>query len=83
MKRFASILIIIVLMFGLVGCGGNETPQKVDKTEQTSTETQQEETESKEAAKEEEPSQEIFNIGDSIQIGDVIVTVNSAFFKIQ
>ncbi len=74
MKRFASILVIVVLMFGLVGCGGNETPQKVeDRTEQSSTETLKEETESKE----EESVQEAFEIGDVIQIGNVIATVNS------
>lgn len=80
--KWVGIGFVVLIIIGMVAGGGKETPEKVGKnTEETATEapaeTQQKEADTKEPEKEEPPKVETFSIGDNIQIGDVIVTVNS------
>lgn len=80
--KWVGIAFVVLIIIGVVAGGGNETAEKVESTDETTTETsttetEEKETDNKESEKEEPPKTEVFNIGDNVQIGDVIVTVNS------
>jgi len=67
MKRFFVLLIVLSLVL-VAGCAsGTVTPEKVDPEQ--STEQPQEEP---------QPQQEIFKIGDTVKMGSLIFTLNSA-----
>lgn len=82
MKKLSSIILLFLVAILVAGCGAEDAaPQKVEKTNASSsgeTNTSEEANEEEEAAEieEEAPTKEVFSVGESIQLGDNVLTVD-------
>jgi len=75
--KWVVIAFVGLIVIGMALGGKDETPQKVEKEPETQAASTEQNAENKESEQKEQPKEEVYNIGDSIKIGDVVLTVNS------
>jgi hypothetical protein len=71
MKKFLSLILVVLLMVAFIGCSDNTTPEKVGNTDKTN---EQGDTSGEDTQKTGE--NEIFKVGDTVKMGDLQFTVN-------